>query len=107
MIQLWKVLPYDAETWVLKQKYRNKILVTIDYLRNLAWISRLYKIRSSITRREDITVKRSLNWIRLGRKKRGKPKPTWGDGMLASMGKRDMPEEDMIDICGFTGKSYK
>jgi hypothetical protein len=45
------ILTYGAETWTVKQKHRNKLLATeMDYLRRLARISRMDKIRNEAIR---------------------------------------------------------
>ena len=44
------------------------------------------------TRGEDKTLNKEINWVLPGRKKRGKPKPMWNDGMLINIGKRNMTD---------------
>jgi len=115
-------ITYAAETWCLKAKTVAKLSSTeIDFWRRSARISRNNKIRNIIIKQkrnvvrsllEDIKTKQLqwyghvqrmeegrlpkdvMKWRSPGRRKRGRPKLTWAEGIRGLMGERGLTEED-------------
>ena len=112
------VLTYGAETWCLYEKYRRRTNVTeMDALRRSARISKLDRktneyIRGKMDAQDmilDDITRKQLIWyghvermdptrlpkimIHLkpeGRKKQGRPRRTWKDGIYTAMNERDL-----------------
>jgi hypothetical protein len=72
--------------------YKNTILDDI-WAKQLVWHGHLQRIN------EEILPQKILNWIRTGRRKRGRPKTRWKEGILRAMiecGLRDGDWEDRL-----------
>jgi hypothetical protein len=118
-------ITYAAETWCLKAKTVAKLNSTeMDFWRRPARISRKDKIRNAIIKQK-MTVTRSLldnvktiqlqwygyvqrmeegrlpkevmKWRPLGRRKRGRTKLTWAEGIKGLMGEKGLMEGDWND----------
>jgi len=118
-------MTYAAETWCLKAKTGAKLNSTeMDFWRRSAGISRKDKIRNTFIKQE-MNVARSLlgdiktkqlqwhghvqrmeegrfpkevmKWSPPGRRKRGRPKLTWAEGIRGLMGEKGLMEEDWND----------
>ena len=115
-------MTYAAETWCLKAKTIAKLNSTeMDFWRRSARISRKDKIRNNIIKQkmnvtrsllEDIKTKQLqwyghvqrmeegrlpkevLKWRPSGRRKRGRPKFTWAEGIRGMMVQKGLTEED-------------
>jgi len=118
-------ITHAAETWCLKAKTVAKLNSTeIDFWRRSARISRKDKIRNTIIKQEmNVTkslldeimslqlkwyghvqrmeegrlLKEGMKWSPPGRRKRGRPKATWAEGIRGMMGKKGLMEEDWND----------
>ena len=119
------VMLYGAETWTLDRQNANKLLATeMDYWRRAARKSRMDKIRNQRIRElmevdrnilevieerkmrwfghvermgEDRIPKMILEWNAEGRRRRGKPREQWMDGIRRSMNRMELTEEDAQD----------
>jgi hypothetical protein len=118
-------ITYNTETWCLKAKTVAKLKSTeMDSWRRSARISRKDKIRNNI-KKQKMNVTRSLldviktkqlqwyghvqrveegtlpkevmKWRPPGRRKRGRPKLTWTEGIRGLMGEKGLMEEDWND----------
>jgi hypothetical protein len=118
-------ITYAAETWCLKAKTLAKLNPTeMDFWRRSARISRKDKIRNTIIKHK-MNVARSLlhdiktkqlqlygrvqrmeegrlpkgvmKWHPQGRRKRGRPKLIWVEGIRELMGEKGLMEEDWDD----------
>jgi len=113
-------ITYATETWCLRAKTVAKLNSTeMDFWRRSARISRKDKIRNTIniTRSllDDIKTqqlkwhghvqrmeegrlpKKVMKWSPPGRRKRGRPKATWAEGIRGLMGEKGLIEEDWKD----------
>ena len=118
-------ITYAAETWCLKAKTVAKPnSAEMDFWRRSALISRKDKIRNNIIKQkmnvtrsllDDIKTKQLqwcghvqrmqegrlteevMKWRPPGRRKRGRPKPTWAEGIRGLMGEKGLMEEDWND----------
>jgi len=118
-------ITYAAETWCLKAKTVAKLNSTeMDFWRRSARISRKDKIRNIIIKQkmnvtrsllEDIKTKQLqwyghvqrmkerrlpkevMKWRSPGRRKRGRPKLTWAEGIRGLMGEKGLVDEDWND----------
>ena len=116
---------YAAETWCLKAKMIAKLNATeMNFWRRSARISRKDKIRNTIIKQkmnvvrsllddiktkqlqwhghvkrmeEGILPKEVMKWSPPGRRKRGRPKLTWAEGIRGLMGEKGLMEEDWND----------
>ena len=116
---------YKAETWYLKVKTVAKLNSTeMDFWRRSARISRKDKIRNTIIKQkmnvtrsllDDIKTKQLqwfgyaqrmeegrlpkevMKWSSPGRRKRGRPKLIWAEGIRGLMGEKGLMEEDWND----------
>jgi hypothetical protein len=114
-------ITYAEETWCLKAKPQKKLNSTeMDFWRRSARISRKDKIRNNVIKKkmngtrsllDDITTKQLqwyghvqrmeegrlskevLEWRPSGRRKRGRPKLTWAEGIRGMMGEKGLQEE--------------
>jgi hypothetical protein len=118
-------ITYAAETWCLKARtVANLNSTEMDFWRLSARISRKDKIRNTVIKQK-MNVERSLlddiktkqlqwyghvqimeegrlpkavmNWRPMGRRKRGRPKLTWAEGIRGLMGETGLMEEDWND----------
>jgi len=118
-------ITYAAETWCLKAKTAAKLnSIEIDFWRRSARISRQNKIRNIMIKQkmnvvrsllDDIRTKqlqcyghvqrmeegrlpkKVMKWSTPGRRKRGRPKATWTEGIRGLMGEEGLMEEDWND----------
>ena len=118
-------ITFAAETGCLKAKAVAKLNSTeMDFWRRSARISRKHKIRNTITKQkinitrsllEDIKIRQLqgyghvqrreetrltrevMKWSPPGRRKRGRPKFTWVEGIRVLMGEKGLMEEDWND----------
>ena len=118
-------ITYAAETWRLKAKTVTKLNSTeIDFRRRSARISRKDKIRNTVIKQkmnvtrsllDDIETKQLqryghvsrmeegrlpkevIKWRPPGRRKRGRLKRTWSDGIRGLMGEKGLIEDDWND----------
>jgi hypothetical protein len=118
-------ITYASETWCLKTKTIAKLDSTeMDFLRRSARISRKDKIRNTIIKQkmkvtrsllDDIKIKQLrcyghvqrmeegrlpkevMKWRPPGRRKRGRPKLSWAEGIRGLMGENRLMEEDWND----------
>jgi len=114
-------IKYAAETGCLKTKTVIKLnFIEMDFWRRSAWISRKDKIRNTIIKQkmkvarsllDDIKTKQLqwyghvqrmeegrlpkevMKWRSPGRRKRGRPKLTWAEGIRGLMGEKGLMEE--------------
>jgi hypothetical protein len=124
---------HAAETWCLKAKPTAKLNSTeMDFWRRSARISRKDKIRITIIKQkmnvtksllEDIKPKQLqwyghvqrmeegrlpkelMKWRPQGRRKRGRPKLTWAEGIRGLMGEKGLMEEDWNDRGSWSKKT--
>jgi len=115
-------ITHAAETWLLKAKTVAKLNSTeIDFWRRSPRISRKEKIRNAVIKQrmnvvrslsDDIKTKqlqwyrhyqrmeegrlpkKVMKWSPPGRRKRGRPKATWAEGIRGLMGEKGLMEED-------------
>jgi hypothetical protein len=118
-------ITYAAETWCLKAKMVVKLNSTeMDFWRRSARLSTKDKIRNTIIKQkmnatrsllDDINTKQLkwyghvqrmvegrlpkqvMKWSPPGRRKRGRPKLTWVEGIRGLMGEKGLVEEDWND----------
>lgn len=116
---------YGAETWTISRQQANKLMVLeMDFWRRSARKSRKEKIRNNKIREimqvdrnileiveerrlrwyghvlrmsEERIPNKILNWKVEGKRRRGKPKECWIDGVKRSMERRGLNEEDAMD----------
>lgn len=119
------VLCYGSEVWTLREEEKKKVLaVEMDYLRRSSRTSRRERvtnvqIRNSMAATEtviDRIQKRSLKWFghllrmedtrwpkRLfywtppGKRKKGRPRRSWNEGVRTAMRERDLDEDTAYD----------
>lgn len=118
------ILTYGGESWTINEKMRRKILATeMDSLRRSMRISRIQHIRNDYVRMEmdaeetviDRLEARTLkwyghvkrmeerwpnnviNWTTPGRRKRGRARLTWIDGVDKAMQRRGLEEGQWMD----------
>ncbi|XP_056648205.1 uncharacterized protein LOC130452786 [Diorhabda sublineata] len=115
------ITTYSSQVWPLKEKTVKMLEATeMDYCRRAAGISRLEKIRNDRIREimkvqhtitEDIRVnqlrwyghvqrmpedripKQILNWAPQGRRKRGRPRLSWREGIEKDIRERELEED--------------
>jgi hypothetical protein len=118
-------ITYAAETWCLKAKTVEKLNSTeMEFWRRSSRISRKDKIRNNINKQkmnvarsllDDIKTKQLkwyghvqrmeelrlpkevMKWRQPGRRKRGRPKFTWAEGITGKKKKKGLTEEDWND----------
>ena len=118
-------IKYAAQTWCLKAKTVAKLNSTeMDFWRHSTRISRKDKIRYNIIKQkmnvarsllDDIKTKQLqcyghvqrmeegrlpkevMKWSPPGRRKRGRPKLTWAEGIRGLMGEKGLTEEEWND----------
>jgi len=128
-------ITYAAETWCLKAKTVAKLNSTeMDFWRRSARISRKDKIRNTIIKTkmnvvtsllDDIKTKQLqwyghvqrmeegslpkevMEWRPPGKRKRGRPKLTWAEGIREPMGGKGLMEEDWKDRSNWRRKIIK
>lgn len=119
------ILTYGSECWTMNERMKKRVLATeMDGLRRSMRISRLQHVRNTYIRQEmeaEETVidriekgslqwyghvqrmseerwpKCTLNWMVPGRRKRGRARRTWYEGIHAAMMKRGMEEGQWED----------
>ena len=130
---LKSTITYAAETWCLKAKTIAKLNSTkMDFWRRSARISRKDKIRNTIIKQkmkltrsllDDIKTKQlqwyghvqrmeegrlpkeAIKWRPPGRRKRGRSKRTWAEGIRRLMGEKGLMEEDWTDKSNWRKKT--
>lgn len=109
------VLSYGCEVWSMNADIKRKLTaVEMDYLRRSAGVSRI-EIRNRMEANETIierVQKRSLKWFghllrmpedrlpnkifqwqQLGKRKRGRPRRSWNEGIRQAMASRNLEED--------------
>lgn len=122
-------LLYGAETWRITEENKRRLeTVEMDVFRRSLGISRLQKIRNEEIRRQmgvngtlttDIETKqltwyghvqrmnnerlpkKVMEWIPAYRRKRGRPKKTWKEGVVKAMSLRDLRQDQWNDRKGW------
>lgn len=124
-VMVESVLTYGSEVWTVGAELRRRLIaVEMDYLRRSARISRLERrtnveVRDIMDARETVIdrierrglkwfghilrmpegrwPKRIFRWRPPGRRKRGRPRRSWNEGIRNAMEARDLEEEDAMD----------
>ncbi|XP_030747136.1 uncharacterized protein LOC115875769 [Sitophilus oryzae] len=108
------VLCYGCEVWTVNSDLRRRLLATeMDYLRRSARVSRRECVRNEVIRRrerrslkwfghlmrmpDDRWPKRVFQWVPPQRRKRGRPRRSWNDGIRESMEARQLEDDDVFD----------
>lgn len=119
------ITTYGAECWQLTDRNKEKLkAVEMDFLRRACRVSRLDHVRNDIIReRANVTVsitdkiesrqlvwyghikrmnderwpKRILEYTPMNRRRRGRPRKSWKQGIETAMSVRDMNEDDWKD----------
>lgn len=108
------VLCYGCEVWTVNSDLRRRLLATeMDYLRRSARVSRRECVCNKVIRRrerrslkwfehlmrmpDDRWPKRVFQWVPPQRRKRGRPRRSWNDGIRESMEARQLEDDDVFD----------